>query len=443
MSNLPPILEGGGNSCRNNKRYACNYGNIKHGKCPGYVVGSRNMVAQGRGRGKYMMHWIDNTPSHSAGRGQNYLHGARFDTVDPSNLEAWNKTRCLPRNANGDITNQNILARNPPHANAEGNEFCELYSPAPREQKGCVNKIGRVYRRFKYPLHQPATPPYVPRQKHGPRAGIVAQPPVAPPRSPSPPHSPPHSPPPFFNLDDDWLDRNEVNRNEVNRLADSAEDLANLVDAIAENPPQPKQMEEVAAENWPVKTMDVDPFQSVYIYSNDDNFEVKESTINPFMLGLFTKRKWKFDRNDANITPLPYTGKHVREQDGQYIIATHEGKHIDGNPDVANILEAEPVVISMASFANEPDKNTAANAEFRDWQIRDGVWIPALYPLRDIERNEEIFVCYGSNYDRDYETSCNQQSQSQSSRRGGGGGKLKKTHSDVIRRMAKNLGLNL
>lgn len=149
---LPPVYQkkkspkrGGGNSCRRNGRYACNYGNIQSGKCPGYIVGGR---PAGAFKNDYVMNWKakPGTPM-----GQTYTHQGRIGTPNPDSLEDWNKTRCLPRNENGKIKVKNRQLREAPEEDREGNEFCEEYRPSPqREQKGCINK-NRPYIRRKYP----------------------------------------------------------------------------------------------------------------------------------------------------------------------------------------------------------------------------------------------------------------------------------------------------
>ena len=149
---LPPVYHkkkspkrGGGNSCRRNGRYACNYGNIQSAKCPGYIVGGR---PAGAFNDDYVMNW---KPKPGTPMGQTYTHHGRIGTPNPDSLEDWNKTRCLPRNENGIIKVKNRQLREAPEEDREGNEFCEEYRPSPqREQKGCVNR-NRPYIRRKYP----------------------------------------------------------------------------------------------------------------------------------------------------------------------------------------------------------------------------------------------------------------------------------------------------
>jgi hypothetical protein len=149
---LPPVYQkkkspkrGGGNSCRRNGRYACNYGNIQSGKCPGYIVGGR---PAGAFKNDYVMNW---KPKPGTPMGQTYTHQGRIGTPNADSLEDWNKTRCLPRNENGKIKVKNRQLREASEEGREGNEFCEEYRPSSqREQKGCVNR-NRPYIRRKYP----------------------------------------------------------------------------------------------------------------------------------------------------------------------------------------------------------------------------------------------------------------------------------------------------
>lgn len=427
---LPPELEGGGNSCRNNRRYACNYGNIKQGRCPGYLVETRNMRRLGiAGRGKYRMRWVDNTQGHAGARirGADYVAQSRFNTGNPDQLERWNRTeRCLPHNSSGRIQQRNIALRTPQSANAEANEFCDLYYPSgQREQKGCVNPgagRGKNYTKWKYPMNQLAAPP---RRRRGiavaPGApGAHVAPPIAPvvraplieaPDMPEPWEPAAVADHPFLGNLEEALRQNDENMralfsksldnsSELQDFAErSAEDADKLEEAAAQGWP-PHEMAQVVDQGWPTEI-----WNGIHIYTNDA-FQVKKSQTSGY--GLFAKKDWIRQKSEKKTMHLPYTGKVVPEQDGKYIVSTRNGLHIDGNPKLASNTQSAPITISKASFANEPPRGERANAEFVDIQISPGVWIPALFPLRTIHRGEEIFVCYGAKYPRDYATSCNE-----------------------------------
>lgn len=189
-----PTQSGGVNSCRANAKHACNYGNIRSGKCPGYIVRTRNsrmtdaakkwrreqnppipdppVDDNGKVIGKYYLEWKGNprtrTIAHGRSSARGFWYTGQQELVgmigadehgkvrnDPKKLQEWNDRRCLPHTTEGEIRSG--------FRNKDPNWLCEVYdrNKERREQKGCVatqkeKTIRGIYR--KGPKERKGTP---------------------------------------------------------------------------------------------------------------------------------------------------------------------------------------------------------------------------------------------------------------------------------------------
>lgn len=128
--------------CSPNRKYKCNYQNIKSGKCPGYIVTKRRRQTRseaGKGNKRSLVYEVSwrrgvkqdarlkelntksgKSPAAVAGpKGYNYI--TRSKPTD----------KCIPRNKKGKIPKS---VRDKPV-----NEYCQIYrSRSVRRQSGCV-----------------------------------------------------------------------------------------------------------------------------------------------------------------------------------------------------------------------------------------------------------------------------------------------------------------
>lgn len=140
-----PQQRGGKNKCRGNAKYACNYGNIKAGKCPGYLVSSRNVkrtadsersrqqnniraLSKDMKDPKYYLKWHGRNSDNA----QDFWYTGNANLVEANGatLQQWNNQRCKPRNQKGKIS--------PAARDKDPNYLCKIYALRDRQQQGCV-----------------------------------------------------------------------------------------------------------------------------------------------------------------------------------------------------------------------------------------------------------------------------------------------------------------
>lgn len=156
-----------------------------------------------------------------------------------------------------------------------------------------------------------------------------------------------------------------------------------------------------------------------------DGFELRVITKGGHrMLGLFTTRMIP-DGTKIPYLGRPLTEKEEREEqdrDNYYLIEADsigDGfSAIDGSPLTAKDSDrTEYWALSMGPFANEPSLDEKQNAMLWHKGIKaklhgEEVSVPLLEIRRDLEAGEEVFICYGEDFERNgYETSCVQKKQ--------------------------------
>lgn len=151
-----------------------------------------------------------------------------------------------------------------------------------------------------------------------------------------------------------------------------------------------------------IEQIDIPKIGKKYIFQDDDLY-VAPSTITNDILGLFAAKNLKagdeYEYNGKIISQSVYTN--MTDSQSGYVLElpqkTDRGttQYVDGNP--AKSTQKNPV--SKSVFANEPpvDSN-GANAELR-YKDNNTVWIQL---TKDVKKDEEIFVCYGNEYNRSY-----------------------------------------
>lgn len=362
---------GGANSCRANAKYACNFGNIKSGKCPGYLVASRNGAAKSdkgdvprprvvKGKPKYFMRWNGQRPRGTSNYWQAGEKGDNLVEGDGSKLQEWNDQRCIPRDSDGDILDS---------ANGQdANYLCRVYDPnGAREQKGCVatEKNGTVVGNYR--KGQKRGSPYQ-RKRATHRT-----------RSPSPRRPRSRSPSP--------------RARSRSRSRSPTIGFSPLHSDADEGRPEDPVEQNLAKKGWTL---------SSHMYVHDD---LKLEKTNKGVSVWSAKRL-------AKGFEIPYLGDIMAAKDvdartddrNTYVVnAKHNNKTIfvDGHP------KKSKAPISIASYINEPAANEQANAVLKDHKI-----YPAVIKLtKAIPANTEILVCYGGDYPRNYDTSCKTQQQ--------------------------------
>lgn len=155
MENSPKRRSGrpGKTHCSANKKYKCNYQNVKSGKCPGYIVSKRRRQTRseaGRGSNRVRIYEVDWRPGikQDAPLKEMKSHSAKSPATAPGTAKGFKYTTKskptrirLPRNRNGKIAK---AARNKPV-----NNYCQNYrSSAVRMQTGCVARKSKRRSRF-------------------------------------------------------------------------------------------------------------------------------------------------------------------------------------------------------------------------------------------------------------------------------------------------------
>ena len=481
---------GGGNSCRENARYACNYGNIRAGKCPGYKVRTRNTKTTPAARNwrrnqnppipeppqnaKYYLEWQGKAGAPAPPvRGFWYTGQGQLVGANPDKLQEWNGERCLPHSQQGAV-----LAA---FRNHDSNQLCDVYALQGREQKGCVATQGPtrgVYRKTKNTARERRY------RRHRYRGAQREEGPVLPPRHQRPAAVP--ALPPAMDAngdgvpDEEWFAQAEANVQEfmedaaqgevreeaLQQVEEDIKDLGEidpaaavvlgdaLADAVDEAspiqeqreeeerglppvPPPPKalyqEMPKVDDEIYnvhldvtqkfgdkgafkdflrPIKK-NIPGHRRVWVYENKHFKIVKVKKQTDEGEKWITGLKYVGDTPIAKGKPLflPYTGKPLpagaNPKDVTYVLTVKtpggRKRKIDANPELALAKNKEetPWVIGLSAFANEPSPGELPNAQFEDWKGAAG-----LVAIRKIKRGDEILVCYGSNYNRNYSTPC-------------------------------------
>lgn len=329
---------GGANDCRANGRYACNFLNIKSKKCPGYLLSERKRTDDG----DYAYKW------HPGGdkltpKGHSFVSDrplARPGT-DSGNQPNGNDTQCLPRDNKG-----KLIKKGSP------NQYCEEYTTTGREQRGCVK-------------NKKASKKII--QKSLPERGAMKI-----------KDKKQRSLPPIF----------ETKQSVTRPPPDSFEILK----------PYTKNKIEIMSH----------PTQKYKFFVNaSDGFKLKPTSNRG--IGLFATKTIEKGHK------IPYLGKPTKEEqvksgNDDYIYEVknlHKCQNkdetfINGDPKIANVLLPKPWAVSFASFANEPNKNEKANAEFVDIQAKCGnktVKMPYLKINKRISAGTEILVSYNRRTD--------------------------------------------
>lgn len=348
MSQSPQV--GGKNKCSVNARYACNYGNIKSGKCPGYTVQTR--VTSKKGATKYKMKW------HNGGElekpeGVNFTSsGPLGHGVGEGNQPDGDNTMCLPHDADGNVIGD---SRTP-------NEYCEMYRTEGRQQRGCTQDSGRRRQRREQRGRRSPSPRRVRNQGVGVASMLRDLPDVdaAPARSRSRSRSPSRSP----------------SRSSESSAENSGDFVDNYHIPVAIN-----------GENF--RYLHVTP-----------GFKIKKvKRDGEEMNGVFTTKTM---RKGAR---LQYYGRKINKPRSGHDEYTVTIKRMQGD-DI--ILDGDPAyastaakAVGMASFVNEPTTGQP-NAELT--YENDHAFIEL---IRNVKKNQEITVCYGPEYGkRLYKTSC-------------------------------------
>ena len=401
-------MRGAGNSCRSNAKYACNFLNIRSGKCPGYEVIARGDTGRPEDqkktkvgdktytvpKGKYKMRWKNATGEEiDLERGDREFWWGNYDEWGKKGqkgkrlggnaekyrkrLEQWNEKRCLP------LSDHDDRPQLPP------NFYCLPY----RNRRGCsrstkdgrrvgVYKTGGVTpagtrrkastsykkRRYKVKVRGDGGRDVRLRQKSSSKSDslLVELPPAAPssPRRKS-------------------VEGTDFNDN--NLSSSSSAVSANLVE---------KKISRKGKKMRILGTPEHHQLLTIKLASNKGEGAY----------GLFAKKRIPMHTN------IPYLGKELSAQENralvnddrnnQYLVeadfrndAGKQVKGIDGNP------KKGPV--SWAVFANEPTKREKTNARLIMLGGR-----PYLQIRKAVPKGKEVLVCYGERYSRDYETSC-------------------------------------
>lgn len=171
-----------------------------------------------------------------------------------------------------------------------------------------------------------------------------------------------------------------------------------------------KPLEQVAQTLKPYQGLSIKPVKhpsaGYEFYAHvTDGFELRKTKTRG--IGLFTSKKVK------KGTALPYLGKPETEEqaakldegEDDYLFKVpdlqvcYPGKtQLNGDPRLAKVGSKNAWVISMASFANEPDKGEKANAKFVDAKLKcneETVYLPRLELVRNVPANTEVLVNYG------------------------------------------------
>lgn len=457
---------GGGNSCRANARYACNFGNIRDGLCPGYIVKTRNTrkdqksKADRRRQGipeppkdaKYYLEWKGNRPRGTAkgfwftGK-QNLVGMIGADDRgkvrnNPVKLEDWNKRRCLPHTSEGEVHED--------YEDSDPNELCDVYqTDASRQRKGCVatdkgdeGKKG-IYRKGRRKGSPYQSNTYRDRQRRQERrrrarqqqeqaapsaeAQELAEVMVEVARQASDEvHDPLDIRGLMQELDkvgDDLPMLPPVDEEIINDAAERAAAMLEEAEAEERNYneiPEVRKAIDAFVKKLPDTGLFKDYFvpvrmkvpargPEVWVYQNK-HYELREVTRNSRkMVGLFYVGNKNLPKGSMF---LPYTGKPLKKapSNRDYVLTVGEGRGapvIDSNPKkVGKTTLQEPWVIGLSAFANEPGPDEEPNAYFGPWEEAGGK-AALLFATRTIKPGEEVLVCYGSGYEkRDYPSSC-------------------------------------
>jgi hypothetical protein len=356
------VQVGGKNKCSVNARYACNYGNIKSGKCPGYLVQSRKRSK--KGFTKYQMKWHD-------GGEPNKPDGVDFISDRPlghgvgdGNQPNGDNTMCLPHDIDGNVVGDSDTP----------NEYCELYRTEGRQQRGCVRDSGRRLQRRR---GLRASPP--PRRRRQQEIAVM----IEEQRSPS-------------------VERPEVTQPRPQARSRS-QSPAHKDPVFSARSRSPSPVKPVQYPEKPVKyhipvVSDNENFKWLYVM---DGFSLEKVKRNgTYMNAVFTTKPMK------KGTRLEYHGRRLtsaaKSGNDEYVVTIDrigQGPiFIDGNPHEATRKDK---AVGLASFVNEPTTGKP-NAELTYQDDRAFVEL-----AENVEAGKEITVCYGIGYGkRPYKTSC-------------------------------------
>lgn len=442
--NLPPRLSGGANRCSykktdgttQNRKYACNFGNIKADRCPGYIAGPRAFYSDipykwhsipGAPKGKNFKAQHGNQPlQYAQNGGPTRAEKAAQNFANVRRVRGSN-TQCLPRTKNGKLTALGLANQNEPNA------FCKEY----REVRGCKRSPNR---RDSSSASDKSSSKDVAAPLRGKRRAPVARELLA--ADPGLPEKIDnvqqffdgfdnilYSPTSLFGEEDNEpvnFDEMASHAEELSQKLDDAElpktktaELQKEVDGVLDS------LSELSYGDVELGNVPLDLIGSQFdALSEDLNRSVgittpvtqirlkgkKTAFITDFpelSVGKISNKNEEYGvRATEDLEPgktFPYKGKLLtkRPDDDTYLIGTESGKFIDGNPKLAT---SEKDAVGQVVFANEPNPKETANAEFTS--KGDQVFVKVTKP---IPRGKEVLVCYnyraGSD-ERPYKTSC-------------------------------------
>lgn len=394
QTSAPYSLRGAGNSCRANAKYACNYGNIRAGTCPGYVVKrrlSKSERARRDDKAKYEMEWVDKRPNKNGPKGSTYFETRQLVNNDAEKLEQWNAMRCLPRDGEGELkSGVRSLTED------DGNFLCKIYE----NKKGCVASLDKDTGKMVGKYRQGPT-----RYKRNFTADQMKKRDAG--KSYEKKTYSSGKKPAAITASASRKRAKRTGRKKTGVVAEAFEMLREQAEE-EEDKPYREMNDTVRNQNWKVfkKTLDDKEY---YMYENAD-VEIREDKD-----GYRSLHAAKNLRVGSHIA---YTGEpissasynNMTDERSTYVVSMqHGGTKIDGHPSVGRVnRKPKPFVISKAAFANEPSLGQKPNAELVEWK-QDNTWtdwIPALELTRNVKKGEEILLCYGGKYKRNYFTSC-------------------------------------
>ena len=351
---------GGKNKCSYNARYACNYGNIKRGHCPGYTVAKRIKIGNEK---KYKMKWHDGGIPDKP-QGVDFIaDGPLGHGVGEGNQPDGDDSMCLPHDADGAVRGN---SRSP------NNQYCVLYRTEGREQRGCTQESGnRRRRRERRNRASPSPSPQRQRRRRGNEVADMLRGQAdidEPPRRSLTPQRPRSLTP--------QLQSRQSSSSESSARANAGEYIENYHLPVAVN-----------RENF--RYLHVTPGFTIKKVKHDGE------TMN----GVFTTKTM---RKGAR---LQYHGRKIdkpRSGHDEYVVTIRrmqgEDIIIDGDPSHAS---TRAKAVGMASFVNEPTTGEP-NAELT--YDGENAYIEL---TKNVRKGKEITVCYGPGYGkRLYKTSC-------------------------------------
>ena len=403
-------MRGAGNSCRSNAKYACNFLNIRSGKCPGYEVVARGDTGRPEDqekikvgdktitvpKGKYKMRWKNATGEDvDLERGDREFWWGNYDEWGKKGqkgkrlggnaekyrkrLEQWNEKRCLPLSDHDDRPQLPPNFYCLPYRNRRGcsatqkdNRRVGVYKTGGVTPAGTRRKASTSYkqRRYKVKVRGDGGRDVRLRQKSSSKSDSLLL--ELPPAAPSPPRRQGSS-----------VEGTDFNDN--NLSSSSSAVAANLVE---------KKISRKGKKMRILGTPEHHNLLTIKLAANKGEGAY----------GLFAKKRIPVHTN------IPYLGKELTAQENrallnddrnnQYLVeaefrndAGKQVKGIDGNP--------KKGAVSWAVFANEPTKREKPNAQLIMIGGR-----PFLQIRKAVPKGKEVLVCYGERYSRDYETSC-------------------------------------